>query len=147
MPPARSRVVPGFSEDDLVRWAWTEPSVWTNSMLETLEQSSVRGGKWHSLIDKVYKRENLLSAYREVAANKGDPGVDHVTVEDFGASLIRDVPKLEKQLRDGTYLPQAIKRVHIPESVGTVPGFCPRVLSCRGLQMGVSFALAGKPPA
>jgi RNA-directed DNA polymerase len=84
-------------------------------MLETLEQSSVRGGKWHSLIDKVYKRENLLSAYREVAANKGDPGVDHVTVEDFGASLIRDVPKLEKQLRDGTYRPQAIKRVHIPK--------------------------------
>ena len=115
MPPARSRVVPRFSGDDLVRWAWTEPSVWTNSMLETLEQSSVRGGKWHSLIDKVYKRENLLSAYREVAANKGDPGVDHVTVEDFGASLIRDVPKLEKQLREGTYRPQAIKRVHIPK--------------------------------
>jgi RNA-directed DNA polymerase len=114
MPPARSRVVPRFSGDDLVRWAWTEPSVWTNSMLETLEQSSVRGGKWHSLIDKVYKRENLLSAYREVAANKGDPGVDHVTVEDFGASLIRDVPKLEKQLRDGTYRPQAIKRVLEP---------------------------------
>ncbi|MFN7333135.1 MAG: group II intron reverse transcriptase/maturase [bacterium] len=107
--------MPRFSGDDLVRWAWTEPSVWTNSMLETLEQSSVRGGKWHSLIDKVYKRENLLSAYREVAANKGDPGVDHVTVEDFGASLIRDVPKLEKQLRDGTYRPQAIKRVHIPK--------------------------------
>ena len=84
-------------------------------MLETLEQSSVRGGKWHSLIDKVYKRENLLSAYREVAANKGAPGVDHITVEDFGASLIRDVPKLEKQLREGTYLPQAIKRVHIPK--------------------------------
>ena len=84
-------------------------------MLETLEQSSVRGGKWHSLIDKVYKRENLLSAYREVAANKGAPGVDHITVEDFGASLIRDVSKLEKQLREGTYLPQAIKRVHIPK--------------------------------
>ena len=115
MPPARSRVVPRFSGDDLVRWAWTEPSVWTNSMLETLEQSSVRGGKWHSLIDKVYKRENLLSAYREVAANKGAPGVDHITVEDFGASLIRDVSKLEKQLREGTYLPQAIKRVHIPK--------------------------------
>lgn len=84
-------------------------------MLETLEKSSVRGGKWHSLIDKVYKRENLLSAYREVAANKGAPGVDHVTIEDFGASLLRDVSKLEKQLRDGTYCPQAIKRVHIPK--------------------------------
>ena len=76
-------------------------------MLETLEQSSVRGGKWHSLIDKVYKRENLLSAYREVAANKGDPGVDHVTVEDFGASLIalRHVlePILERQFAAHSY--------------------------------------------
>jgi len=115
MPPASNRVVPRFSGNDLVRWTWTEPSVWTNSMLETLEKSSVRGGKWHSLIDKVYKRENLLSAYREVAANKGAPGVDHVTIEDFGISLLRDVSKLEKQLRDGTYCPQAIKRVYIPK--------------------------------
>ena len=115
MPPASNRVVPRFSGNDLVRWTWTEPSVWTNSMLETLEKSSVRGGKWHSLIDKVYKRENLLSAYREVAANKGAPGVDHITIEDFGAWLLRDVSKLEKQLRDGTYCPQAIKRVYIPK--------------------------------
>ena len=84
-------------------------------MLTTLEQSSVRGGKWHSLIDKVYKSENLLSAYREVAANKGAPGVDNVTIEDFTAALVRNVTKLEQQLRDGSYRPQSIKRVHIPK--------------------------------
>ena len=84
-------------------------------MLATLEQSSVRGGKWHSLIDKVYKSENLLSAYREVAANKGAPGVDNVTIEDFTAALVRNVSKLEQQLRDGSYRPQSIKRVHIPK--------------------------------
>ncbi|MFN9714032.1 MAG: group II intron reverse transcriptase/maturase [Planctomycetota bacterium] len=88
-------------------------------MLATLERSSVRGGKWHSLIDKVYKTENLLSAYREVAANQGAPGVDYVTIEDFTASLIRNVSKLEQQLRDGTYRPQAIKRVHIPKPGST----------------------------
>lgn len=88
-------------------------------MLATLERSSVRGGKWHSLIDKVYKTENLLSAYREVAANQGAPGVDYVTIEDFTASLMRNVSKLEQQLRDGTYRPQAIKRVHIPKPGST----------------------------
>ena len=31
---------------------WAEPSVWTDRMLTTLEQG-VRGGKWHTLIDKV----------------------------------------------------------------------------------------------
>lgn len=84
-------------------------------MLATLEQSSVRGGKWHSLIDKVYKPDNLYSAFREVAANKGAPGVDNITTEDFTAALVRNVSRLEQQLRDGSYRPQAIKRVHIPK--------------------------------
>ena len=84
-------------------------------MLATLEKSSVRGGKWHSLYDKVYKQENLLSAYREVAANKGAPGVDNVTIKDFAAALAKNVTKLEEQLRGGSYRPQSIKRVHIPK--------------------------------
>jgi hypothetical protein len=64
-PPASHR----FSGDDLTHWAWTEPSVWKPTMLATLETNQVRGGKWHSLIDKVYYPANLDSAYREVAAN------------------------------------------------------------------------------
>jgi RNA-directed DNA polymerase len=84
-------------------------------MLATLEKSSVRGGKWHSLIDKVYKPDNLLSAYREVAANKGASGVDNITIEDFTVALARNVSKLEQQLRDGSFRPQSIKRVHIPK--------------------------------
>ena len=104
-----------FSGEDLAHWAWTEPSVWTNSMLATLEYDRVRGGKWHSLIDKVYRPENLYSAYREVAANKGAPGVDHVTIEDFTAGLTRNITKLHDQLRTGEYRPQMIKRVNIPK--------------------------------
>jgi RNA-directed DNA polymerase len=84
-------------------------------MLATLDQNSVRAGKWHSLMDKVYKPANLLSAYHEVAANKGAPGVDNVTIEDFTTGLQKNLDKLEQQLRDGAYCPQAIKRVHIPK--------------------------------
>lgn len=111
-----SRAERKFAGDDLAHWAWTEPSVWTKPMLATLEQDNVRGGKWHSLMDKVYRRENLFSAYREVAANRGAAGVDHVTVEDFTANLAQNVSQLELQLRDGSYRPQAIKRVHIPKA-------------------------------
>lgn len=84
-------------------------------MLATLEHHGVRGGKWHSLIDKVYNPANLFSAHREVAANKGAPGVDNVTIEDFTAGLTRNLDKLEQQLRDGSYRPQSIKRVQIPK--------------------------------
>ena len=70
-------------------------------------------------MDKVYKRDNLLSAFREVAVNRGAPGVDQVTIEDFTADLVRNVDKLEQQLREGTYRPQAIKRIHIPKPGST----------------------------
>lgn len=113
--PASNRVSRRFSGDDLTHWAWTEPSIWTNPMLATLEHHGVRGGKWHSLIDKVYNPANLFSAHREVAANKGAPGVDNVTIEDFTAGLTRNLDKLEQQLRDGSYRPQSIKRVQIPK--------------------------------
>lgn len=66
-------------------------------------------------MDKVYSEANLYSAYREVAANKGAAGVDHVTIEDFTANLVRNMSKLEQQLRDGSYRPQSIRRVNIPK--------------------------------
>jgi RNA-directed DNA polymerase len=94
------------------RWAWVEPSVWTDRMLEALEKG-VQGGKWFSLIDKVYRRENLRAAFRKVAANKGAPGVDHVTVEQFKRQEEEQLERLERGLREGTYRPQAVRRSYI----------------------------------
>ena len=50
------------------KWAWTEASVWTERMLATLERG-IKGGKWFSLIDKVWKMENLQSAVERVVRN------------------------------------------------------------------------------
>ena len=66
-------------------------------------------------MDKVYQPANLFSAHREVAANQGAAGVDNITIEDFTARLQRNLDQLEQQLRDGSYVPQSIKRVHIPK--------------------------------
>ncbi|MGC7847343.1 hypothetical protein ACP3TJ_09840 [Desulforudis sp. 1088] len=43
--------------------------------------------KWYSLIDKVYRPDNLMRAWRAVKANNGAPGVDGETVEAFGQNL------------------------------------------------------------
>jgi RNA-directed DNA polymerase len=96
------------------RWAWTERAVWTERMLTALEQG-VKGGVWFSLMDKVYSEDNLFAAYCQVAANDGAPGVDHITTEEFGRDLEKNVKKLAEQLRDGTYVPQDIRRVWIPK--------------------------------
>ncbi len=78
-------------------------------MLTTLEQG-VRGGRWHTLIDKVYAPLNLRAACERVVANKGAAGVDHVTVDHFHANRHEELARLEATLQDGTYRPQAVLR-------------------------------------
>lgn len=96
------------------RWWWVQPLAWTRRMLTALEEG-VKGGKWFSLMDKVYTRHHLWSAFQKVAGNKGKPGVDHVTIEMFEANLTTPIDTLSATLRDDAYRPQAIRRVHIPK--------------------------------
>jgi RNA-directed DNA polymerase len=83
-------------------------------MLTTLEQG-VNGDVWFRLIDKVFAERNLRAATAKVVANHGAPGIDRVTVEVFLGEVDSNVAKLTKALRDGSYEPQAIRRVYIPK--------------------------------
>ncbi len=98
----------------LDRWLWTEPSVWTERMLTALEEG-VKGQVWFSLIDKVFRERNLSASFGNVAANDGAPGVDYVTVKEFGEHREAHLGKLAASLRGGTYQPQAIRRMYIPK--------------------------------
>ena len=100
--------------EETSRWAWVESSIWTDRMLTALEQG-VKGGKWFSLIDKVYSPSNLKSATMEVARNGGAAGVDHVTIEMFTERIDANLRRLSEVLRTGTYEPQAVRRVWIPK--------------------------------
>lgn len=83
-------------------------------MLTALEQG-VRGGRWHTLIDKVYALPTLRAAFARVKANRGAPGVDHVTVTMFEARCEANLAALSAALRDGTYRPHPIRRQWIPK--------------------------------
>jgi RNA-directed DNA polymerase len=95
-------------------WAWVEAAVWTPRMLAALEHG-VRGGKWHSLMDKVYALPNLYAAWTSVRANAGAAGVDHQTIEHYEREWEANLKRLAEQLRDGSYVPQAVRRVWIPK--------------------------------
>jgi RNA-directed DNA polymerase len=99
------------------RWFWVEPSVWTERMLTALERG-VKGGRWYSLMDKVYSPDNLQAAFERVKKNKGAAGVDRVTIERFGTNLPDNLERLAGKLVEGTYRPQAIRRVWIPKPGG-----------------------------
>jgi len=96
------------------RWRWTEPSVWTERMLTALEQG-VKGGKWYSLMDKVYALRNLRSAFEQVRAKRGSAGVDQQTIAMFASRLEENLNGLSESLRSGSYRPQSIRRAWIPK--------------------------------
>jgi RNA-directed DNA polymerase len=96
------------------RWGWVEPSVWTERMLTALEEG-VKGGKWYSLMDKVYAMSNLRAAFKKVKTNGGAAGVDHQTIEMYERRLEENLERLSQALRDGEYRPQAVRRVWIPK--------------------------------
>lgn len=93
---------------------WANPNVWTERMLTTLQQG-VRGGRWHTLIEKVYAPSNLFMASGNVIGNQGAAGVDHQTVEDLRVHRYKELDRLHEALRTETYRPQTVRRVWIPK--------------------------------
>lgn len=96
------------------RWSWVEVAVWTPRMLTALE-TGLKGGKWFSLIDKVYAPANLYVAWQTVRANAGAAGVDQQTVELFEQNLAAKLANLSEGLRDGSYRPAALRRKWLPK--------------------------------
>jgi RNA-directed DNA polymerase len=115
--PARVSATTKQAGEIRARWAWVEPEVWTERMLTALEQG-VKGGKWFSLMDKVYALGNLRMAFQQVKANGGAAGVDHQTVKMFERQLERNLGTLSQSLKDESYRPQAVRRVCIPKPGG-----------------------------
>src|SRR5215216_5906201 len=99
------------------KWAWTQASVWTERMLATLERG-VKGGKWYSLIDKVWSQSNLKSAMEQVCGNEGSAGVDEQNTEAFQRQSVTILPFIQKQLQAGEYQPKPVKRQWI-EKLGS----------------------------
>jgi RNA-directed DNA polymerase len=96
------------------KWEWTEASVWTERMLATLERG-IKGGQWFSLIDKVWKMENLQSAVRKVAANKSERKPDGRKCRRYLAESPGRLARVQEAIRNGQYQPRPVQRVWIPK--------------------------------
>ena len=74
-------------------------------------------GRWfHSLWDKILRRDVLWRAWIAVVRNSGAPGIDTVTladVEEYGADRL--LAELAEDLRSGRYRPLPARRVFIPK--------------------------------
>ena len=94
-----------------------EASIWTERMVSALV-NGVEGGKWFSLMDKVYAPKTLALAWEKVRVDRGAAGVDGQSVERFEAQAETYLAELSRELREGSYRPAPVKRVEIPKGDG-----------------------------
>ena len=78
-----------------------DTGVWTERMLTTLV-TGVKGGRWHSLADKICRTDLLKRSFEHVKRNDGAPGVDQMTINRFEKNLEHHLVVLRRELSEGT---------------------------------------------
>jgi RNA-directed DNA polymerase len=62
----------------------------------------------------------VWEAYQRVKANRGAPGVDGCSIEDFEADLKNNLYRVWNRMSSGSYFPPPVRAVEIPKSHGGV---------------------------
>jgi RNA-directed DNA polymerase len=70
------------------------------------------------LMEAICAPDNMGAALRAVVRNKGAPGIDGITVKQLPGVLKARWPEIERQLLQGRYQPQPVRRVQIPKPAG-----------------------------
>jgi len=71
------------------------------------------------LFDQVCSLAHLRLAFKQVKRNRGAPGIDDVSVDDFAADLDSNLRTLRSELVDWRYSPSPVKRCEIPKPGST----------------------------
>ncbi len=56
----------------------------------------------------------LRIGFEQVKENKGKPGIDGVTIQDFEFRLEEELSRLQQELLNWTYQPSPVRRVESP---------------------------------
>lgn len=78
----------------------------------------IRTRKVHSLTGRI-NLERVELAFQAVKRNRGAAGIDKVSIAMFEANLHENLTALMRDLKDGSFEPRPLRRVHIPKGPGT----------------------------
>src|SRR4051794_6413763 len=70
------------------------------------------------LMEAICAPVNIEAALAAVVRNKGAPGIDGITVKQLPGVLQARWPEMKRQLLQGRYQPQPVRRVTIPKPAG-----------------------------
>ena len=109
-----------------------ETTIWSEKRLLPGKLSSLRQKlyqkakqeprfRFYTLYDRIYRRDTLEAAWKQVRRNGGAPGVDGVTIDQIEHAEDgpeRLVEELHEALRQWRYRPQPVRRTYIPKPDG-----------------------------
>ena len=79
---------------------------------KALEHSS------EQLMEKIVDPDDLVKAWDKVRSNRGAPGPDGITIDEFPDHCREHWPRIRQQLLDGTYIPSPARRKSIDKPDG-----------------------------
>src|SRR5438046_7646335 len=88
----------------------------TETLMAKRKSESLAGSE--RLMEEVCELENCKQALKRVKANKGNPGVDGMTVDELPEYMKQHEIDIGEQLRNGTYQPKKVKRVEMQKQAG-----------------------------
>lgn len=99
-------------------------------------------------MEAILAMDNMREAYRAVRANRGAPGIDGMSVEEFGKSFARRWEVMRGKLEEGTYQPAPVLGVEIPKANGGkrllgIPSVQDRVIQ-QAIHQAISPRFEGK---
>ncbi len=83
-----------------------------DSAVAVIEKSAL-GDDAHNLMEAIVEEVNMEMAWARVKTNRGAPGPDGLTVEDFPEWFVPRWQDIRRQLLDGTFRPEPVRRKSI----------------------------------
>ncbi len=100
--------------------------------------------KWHSIYGQILHDRKLMSAWKQVKANKGCGGIDMETIESFHADEEKKILEILQELKSKEYKPTPVKRVYIPKKNGDKRPLGIPVIKDRIVQQSIVNVLSPK---
>ena len=81
----------------------------------TEKSSIITDYRTNNLLELILRKDNLNKAYKRVKSNKGSGGIDGMQVDGLLPYLKENQETLIREIREGKYKPNPVRRVEIPK--------------------------------
>ena len=94
-----------------------------------------------NLLERIVDPQNLEAAWKQVRRNKGKPGIDRVTINNYAEHVSQSILTIRSSLLEGSYTPKPVRRVEIEKPNGGIRGLGIPTVHDRVIQQAIAQVL------